>query len=212
MRDPSASHKSVVTLVLATPWSPDLSPIGCPSVAALLICGLLLLVASPRSNPNALMRMAGLLGSPLLLAITLVVFLVPTTRHTDAADYVAVYALTTFGLLFAAEHLRHAGFVRGIGFVWFHLFGGLLVAETWITSQIADFVRVRVTTGELALLFVGQLPIWTIAARCFRVRTNLKPGTCVSCAYDLTGNVSGRCPECGVAVVHSSVETGSGRV
>ncbi len=23
------------------------------------------------------------------------------------------------------------------------------------------------------------------------------PGHCVSCGYDLTGNVSGRCPECG---------------
>jgi predicted RNA-binding Zn-ribbon protein involved in translation (DUF1610 family) len=26
------------------------------------------------------------------------------------------------------------------------------------------------------------------------------PGLCVSCHYDLTGNVSGVCPECGKAI------------
>jgi hypothetical protein len=28
----------------------------------------------------------------------------------------------------------------------------------------------------------------------------ISPGHCGKCGYDLTGNVSGRCPECGVAV------------
>jgi hypothetical protein len=28
------------------------------------------------------------------------------------------------------------------------------------------------------------------------------PGCCPHCGYDLTGNVSGRCPECGTAIKH----------
>ncbi len=33
-----------------------------------------------------------------------------------------------------------------------------------------------------------------------RRRWRLKHGLCVSCGYDLTGNVSGTCPECGQAI------------
>lgn len=32
------------------------------------------------------------------------------------------------------------------------------------------------------------------------IRRRPPPGHCVSCGYDLTGNVSGRCPECGASV------------
>jgi hypothetical protein len=32
-----------------------------------------------------------------------------------------------------------------------------------------------------------------------RLRTR-RPGTCLACGYDLTGNVSGVCPECGRAL------------
>ena len=30
------------------------------------------------------------------------------------------------------------------------------------------------------------------------------PNTCTRCAYDLTGNVSGVCPECGTAIQHAT--------
>ncbi len=33
-----------------------------------------------------------------------------------------------------------------------------------------------------------------------RVMTRLRPGRCRSCGYDLTGNVSGVCPECGTPI------------
>ena len=47
----------------------------------------------------------------------------------------------------------------------------------------------------LALL-TGALP----AARLYRrTRFRRRPGQCAECGYDLTGNVSGVCPECGTA-------------
>ena len=53
-----------------------------------------------------------------------------------------------------------------------------------------------------------QLPLWipflAIGVPCgllwWRERRRVRPGHC-RCGYDLTGNVSGRCSECGAAVV-----------
>lgn len=55
------------------------------------------------------------------------------------------------------------------------------------------------------------VPLWFVTAcalvlparwgwRRFRRRDERAPGACVRCGYDLTGNVSGVCPECGRAV------------
>ena len=33
-----------------------------------------------------------------------------------------------------------------------------------------------------------------------RCRNSTRPGICTCCGYDLTGNVSGICPECGTAI------------
>jgi len=52
------------------------------------------------------------------------------------------------------------------------------------------------------------LPIWVlliatlipVLVAWWRDRGHLKPGHCQNCDYDLTGNVSGVCPECGEAI------------
>jgi hypothetical protein len=52
------------------------------------------------------------------------------------------------------------------------------------------------------------LPLWCVSALCLGAGTFLawKAGSrtvgslCAQCRYDLTGNVSGRCPECGAAI------------
>ena len=41
---------------------------------------------------------------------------------------------------------------------------------------------------------------WTWICRSKRAANRLAGGICIRCAYDLTGNVSGVCPECGTAV------------
>lgn len=54
----------------------------------------------------------------------------------------------------------------------------------------------------LAVLFFLQLPAWLIVGLCLwtrqeNARRRREPGRCLRCRYDLTGNRSGRCPECG---------------
>ena len=47
----------------------------------------------------------------------------------------------------------------------------------------------------------AALPAYRVARRLRRFlrRRRIKPGHCTTCGYDLTGNTTGRCPECGTA-------------
>ncbi len=62
----------------------------------------------------------------------------------------------------------------------------------------------------------SQVPFWfpflLIAAPTgilwYRDRHHIQPGHCQKCGYNLTGNTSGKCPECGTAC---DVQTGGGR-
>jgi hypothetical protein len=53
-----------------------------------------------------------------------------------------------------------------------------------------------------------RLPFWLpaviigllVALLLLRDSRRVRPGCCLCCGYDLTGNVSGRCPECGRAI------------
>lgn len=42
-------------------------------------------------------------------------------------------------------------------------------------------------------------------------RPRIPPGHCATCGYDLTGNTSGRCPECGEPVLRASDATSAPR-
>ena len=48
----------------------------------------------------------------------------------------------------------------------------------------------------LILIFAMLPAIWFIK---WRKRHKLGPNACPSCGYDLTGNTTGTCPECGAA-------------
>ncbi len=55
----------------------------------------------------------------------------------------------------------------------------------------------RVVSVPLSLpLVVAAIPT---AILFYRDRRRIPPGHCRKCGYNLTGNVSGRCPECGTA-------------
>lgn len=64
--------------------------------------------------------------------------------------------------------------------------------------------------GTFSETYVG-IPLWmplalaagfSAFANWRRCRLQPKSGVCSSCGYDLTGNVSGRCPECGTPIRH----------
>ena len=58
-------------------------------------------------------------------------------------------------------------------------------------------VRWRFATFDI--LFWGGLAYWVGSTGILRPRAP-RPGHCRNCGYDLTGNLSGICPECGAAV------------
>ncbi len=61
-----------------------------------------------------------------------------------------------------------------------------------------DLVDTYILFPPLAALAVKVL-LW-------RVKRPIPPGVCISCSYDLTGNISGVCPECGTKVANNSHE------
>ena len=69
-----------------------------------------------------------------------------------------------------------------------------------IPDEVVDLVGYSI--GLVVVLTFGYLP-----ARILYARLRWRPVTaghyCSHCSYDLTGNVSGRCPECGEATTRA---------
>jgi hypothetical protein len=78
-----------------------------------------------------------------------------------------------------ARYFAERGGWWGFGFGYEHQAGGLgsVSIPLWLVAGLA-----------------GHPLAWVVGAR-----RRPPPGHCQSCGYDLTANVSGRCPECGAA-------------
>jgi hypothetical protein len=51
------------------------------------------------------------------------------------------------------------------------------------------------------VIALALLPLaWTVVATLSRRRRRILPGNCAHCGYNLTGNTSGVCPECGTPI------------
>ena len=89
---------------------------------------------------------------------------------------------------------------------WFDRFGFACVTADrpglFVASVDFHLTMASVPAWFLAVLF-GLLPA-ARAWRWTRRRGRRADGTCRRCGYDLTGNVSGVCPECGEAVPRGS--------
>lgn len=64
---------------------------------------------------------------------------------------------------------------------------------SWSKSQLA----LAAGPSILLLLVLTAYPTVTILRGPWRRHRRRKEGLCMACGYDLTGNVSGICPECG---------------
>ena len=69
--------------------------------------------------------------------------------------------------------------------------------------RMAQVVTVRLPCWMLLNLCIAYPGLVLVRNTITRRRRN-RPGLCVSCGYNLTGNVSGICPECGSAIVNST--------
>ena len=92
---------------------------------------------------------------------------------------------------------------------------GPFAADGWICERAARWAEPTVWktlglqwpavhksagTGVLVPLWLPVLAVGVGATVLHRQRNRLRVGSCQHCGYDLTGNVSGRCPECGAAI------------
>ena len=64
------------------------------------------------------------------------------------------------------------------------------------------FYAIRSPHWFFALIFAILPTIWLFK---WNERRKLGPNACPSCAYDLTGNTTGHCPECGAQLTNDSI-------
>lgn len=82
-------------------------------------------------------------------------------------------------------------------------FASLYVGPRFFNGRPYD---VRGFSIVFALIFyvpVFFLFMWRVKRRAARVEFRRKNGICVNCGYDLRGNTTGVCPECGESVIES---------
>lgn len=80
--------------------------------------------------------------------------------------------------------------------------------DLWYQTSLFFIPAVQSTATFLLMLLIPRVVTVSLAFSCARLmarRHEIPPGHCQRCGYDLTGNASGICPECG----RSSLPTGN---
>jgi hypothetical protein len=91
-------------------------------------------------------------------------------------------------------------------FVWQHL--GIVIGWGTHLGYIgAPFPTVVVQIPDWLLLSCLAVPSVELWRRRIRRRLRAKARLCVSCGYNLTGNLSGKCPECGQPIPQKTEAT-----
>ncbi len=65
--------------------------------------------------------------------------------------------------------------------------------------SVRNLVLHRIVAWLVCTIPVGSTVLWAYSRKSSIERARVKRGLCIRCGYDLTGNVSGTCPECGRA-------------
>jgi len=71
------------------------------------------------------------------------------------------------------------------------------------SERKVEYVLMTIPHWFLTLIFAIMPAIWLFK---WNKRRKLGPTACPSCGYDLTGNETGACPECGVATKTEATE------
>jgi hypothetical protein len=84
--------------------------------------------------------------------------------------------------------------------------GSYLLARGPMAGPARGRFRMIVFQGWLPPIVLGLLPAWWFprVRRAYRARRRSAAGLCMQCAYDLRGNPTGVCPECGTPAVTAS--------
>jgi hypothetical protein len=94
------------------------------------------------------------------------------------------------------EPLVLLGPVHGLGFTWY-----AERVEVWMGG--GGLVRQYRVPSWLPVCLLAVYPVLAfVRSPARRRRQRRQNGLCLACGYDLTGNVSGVCPECGTEVEH----------
>jgi hypothetical protein len=74
------------------------------------------------------------------------------------------------------------------------------IVNGWSAFQLAEAVHSLLLFGVGVALFFGSHGLARVWSRLRYSGLRRQMGLCVRCGYELTGNVSGICPECGTPV------------
>ncbi len=134
----------------------------------------------------------GLLGP--LIRVAEISWRVPS-RSINLPQYLHQLALAATGCVWLACFVGgiHAGFDGPVG----------LPSPRQLLALIMSSALILVLAVPYTML------LWLFSRMCdglfVRLRRFLEPTECARCGYDLTGNVSGVCPECGATVTPAKV-------
>lgn len=157
----------------------------------------------------------------------------PRIAWSRLCRWVGFVASAAVALLWLGSHFVRYSYVNAPVDRWVHVSGGnvlLLHAPQMWWSPMKPGHSLRLETSRFALdgvdfsrgatpdIWGVTIPLWlpfllvacpTVIA--WRHRSPAAEGQCINCRYDLTGNRSGRCPECGRAIESARATLADGR-
>ena len=171
---------------------PSLNPINESSIFALIILSLVIL-STRRFMPRDVRLVVAGLGPPVLLLLS---ELFPLGRFPDAGDYTANYILLAGAFGIALHNFRYTRLAHRInGAIFTYVTGSLICLHAVLRLKIL-FPVISPLPVVIAFL-VCWTPVVVRLNRLTIRQRRINRGLCRHCGYNLTGNVSGICPECG---------------
>jgi hypothetical protein len=204
--------------VLASLYFPILNPIGPSSlIASAVVFSLCLLTNRPTLLWEGGKRVWTALTPGILLLIWGLTdglrFLSPR-GYCNCEDHAAIFIYTVFGFAFSLKNFQYLTVPYRANAVLGSILHGSIVA-TDVGHNILVRGRWDDRTILVALVLFGLIAVPNLIALNRKAKRRLLElqGLCHHCGYNLTGNVSGVCPECGnanaqqIPGVHSSDTT-----